>query len=246
MANYFPTEDTFLNIARGLVKDTSSVHKFGAVPSMSTNITGTVWDIDDTIYPWSVWDQGPLIVQVVTTSSGDINKSVVIQGLDENWNFVTETVTTDSSLTPIGNSVTQFRRIFRAYVAGDSLFLDDVAIKKAGTTVAYIPVSNAQTLMSVYTIPAGHTGYLTQGVASIQYGGDATISMMVRYGGELAFRIGHTGEVAGTGMPYSYKFTVPIRLPEKTDIDVRANVRSNNSRVTAAFDLILIKNPIGS
>jgi len=32
-------------------------------------------------------------------------------------------------------------------------------------------------------------------------------------------------------------------MPEKTDIDVRATVRSNNARVTAAFDLILIDNP---
>jgi hypothetical protein len=35
---------------------------------------------------------------------------------------------------------------------------------------------------------------------------------------------------------------VPGKLLEKTDIDVRAAVRTNNSRVTAAFDIILIKN----
>lgn len=246
MATYFPTEDTYLNIARGLVKDTSAVHKFGAVPSMSINNSGTIWDINNTNYPWSSWDAGPLIIQVIPVSSGDIEKSVVVEGLDENWNLISETITTDSSITPIGNSVNQFRRVFRAYAAPNSIFLDDVDIQRAGTTVAYIPVSNAQTLMAVYTIPIGYTGYLTQGTASIQYGGDATISMMVRYGGELSFRIGHTGEVAGTGMPYHYNFTVPIRLPEKTDIDVRCRVRTNNARVTAAFDLILIKTPIGS
>jgi hypothetical protein len=37
-----------------------------------------------------------------------------------------------------------------------------------------------------------------------------------------------------------YKFTCPIMLPSKTDIDVRVKVRSNNPRVTAAFDVILI------
>ena len=80
-----------------------------------------------------------------------------------------------------------------------------------------------------------------QGTASIQYGGDATIDMFVRYFGQTSFRIGHSGEVAGTGMPYHYKFAVPIAIPEKSDIDVRAAVRSNNSRVTAAFDLVLVK-----
>jgi len=31
-------------------------------------------------------------------------------------------------------------------------------------------------------------------------------------------------------------------LPQKTDIDVRASVRTNNAKVTSAFDMILIKN----
>jgi len=31
-------------------------------------------------------------------------------------------------------------------------------------------------------------------------------------------------------------------LPEKTDIDVRASVRTNNALVTAAYDIILIQN----
>ena len=31
-------------------------------------------------------------------------------------------------------------------------------------------------------------------------------------------------------------------VTEKSDIDVRAAVRSNNSRVTSAYDMILIKN----
>ena len=43
MTVYHPTDDLFLNISRGLVRGTSSVHKFGAVNSMSTSTAGTVW-----------------------------------------------------------------------------------------------------------------------------------------------------------------------------------------------------------
>lgn len=32
----------------------------------------------------------------------------------------------------------------------------------------------------------------------------------------------------------------PIELPAKTDIDVRATVRTNNSRVSAVFDIVLL------
>ncbi len=43
-------------IANGQVFNTSFNHKFGAVPSMSQNTTGTIWDKNDTLYPWSAFD----------------------------------------------------------------------------------------------------------------------------------------------------------------------------------------------
>ena len=68
--------------------------------------------------------------------------------------------------------------------------------------------------------------------------------MYIRYFGQDAFRIGHSLEVAGVGGQYLYQFPVPLKIPEKTDIDVRAEVRSNNARVTATFDIILVENEI--
>jgi hypothetical protein len=111
------------------------------------------------------------------------------------------------------------------------------------TEVLRINILKGQTLMAVYTVPAGKTAYLTKGTATCAANADATIDMMVRYGGVGAFRIGHTAEIAGVGGQYTYEFAVPLQMPEKTDIDMRAHVRSNNARVTAAFDLILIDNP---
>ena len=92
------------------------------------------------------------------------------------------------------------------------------------------------------TIPAGKTGYLYQGVMTAQAGADATGNMFVRYFGESAFRIGHTFEISGDGGEYFYSFAFPVKIPEKSDIDVRATVRSNNGRYTAAFDLLLVDN----
>jgi len=46
--------------------------------------------------------------------------------------------------------------------------------------------------------------------------------------------------VSGAGGPYRYPFQFPVAIPEKSDIDVRATVRSNNARITAAFDMLLI------
>jgi len=64
-------ENEFLNIARGTVRGASSIHKFGAVPAMSQNATGTVWDVNDTLYPWTAFDTaGVLTIPAVNASDG--------------------------------------------------------------------------------------------------------------------------------------------------------------------------------
>jgi hypothetical protein len=45
-----------LGVAKGQFDDITHIHKFGAVPAMSQNQTGTIWDVNDTSYPWSAFD----------------------------------------------------------------------------------------------------------------------------------------------------------------------------------------------
>ena len=242
MPNYFPMDDLYLNIARGLVKGTSFVHKFGAVPSVSTNTTGTVWDVNNTIYPWSAWDTAGTIT-VDRANAGDANKQVTVVGLDSNYNAIQETIILTNAT---GNASTNsFIRVFRAFIIDGSTNVGLISIKKEATTVAAITAGKGQTLMAVYTVPAGYTGYLYKGTATAQAGADATGDMFVRYFGQTSFRVGHSFEVDGDGGQYTYDFTVPLPIPAKSDIDVRVTTRSNNGRYTAAFDLILIKDLLG-
>lgn len=243
MANYFPMDNLFLNISRGLVKGTSYVHKFGAVPSMSTNTTGTVWDIGDTIYPWSAWATAGIIT-IDRADVGDANKQVTVVGLDANYDAIEETITLTNAT---GNTSTNsFIRVFRAFVIdGGTVNVGLISIKRNGTTVAAITAGKGQTLMSVYTIPAHYTGYLMKGTCTAQAGADGTGDMFVRYFGQTTFRVGHSFEVSGGGGQYIYEFATPLRIPAKSDIDVRISTRSNNGRYTAAFDLILIKDNLG-
>lgn len=242
MANYFPLDNMFLNISRGLVKGTSFVHKFGAVPAMSTNTTGTIWDVNDTVYPWSAWaTSGAVTVDRASTS--DAGKHITVVGLDANYEPLTEVVTLTN---PTGNASTgSFVRVFRAFVSDGETNEGLISIKRNSTVVASITAGKGQTLMSVYTVPAGHTAYLFKGTASAQAGADGTGDMFVRYFGQTSFRVGHSFEVGGVGGQYTYDFTTPIPIPAKSDIDVRITTRSNNGRYTAAFDLILIEDRLG-
>lgn len=231
-------------VSQGVLDGQTYVHKFGATPAMSINNTGSVWDINDTLYPWTALDT-PAVVNVERNNASDDGLVVTVQGLDSDWNIQEEEIT----ITGADQTGTKlFRRVNRAFVtsATATTNVGDIDIEAGaagGTTVARIGATNGQTLMAVYTIPAGYTGYLHKGVASIQSGGDATGFMYARYNTVgTTFRVAHTFEVVGTGGQYIHEFPFPPALAEKTDIDVRATVRSNNSRFTAAFDILLIEN----
>jgi len=226
-----------LHIARGLVLNTQYEHKFGAVPAMSVATTGTVWDVNDTIYPWSAWDTaGVLTIPAVNAS--DNGATVTVTGLDANYEVISEDFTVSSSGTTTGTKT--FKRAYRAFFTDGTSNVGDINIQRGGTTIARISAGKAQTLMAIYTVPNGYTAYLSKGTMSIEAGGDASGNMYVRYSGQSSFRIGHSFEV-GDGAQYMYDFTVPLAIPAKSDIDVRCSMRTNNSRASAAFDMILIK-----
>ena len=226
-----------LGVAKGQFHNISHVHKFGAVPAMSVNTSGTIWDVNDTLYPWSAFASAGTLA-LTRADAGDADKVVTVVGLDASYNQISEDVTlTDAS----GNTTTQsFIRVYRAYMTTGSN-VGNVSIIRGATTVARINAGKSQTLMAVYTVPAGHSAYLLQGAASCQANADATGDMFIRYFGQESFRVGHSFELSGAGGQYLYPFMVPIRIPQKSDIDIRALVRSNNARVTAAFDILLDK-----
>jgi len=225
-----------LQLARGQIPGHTFVHRQGRVPQMSNNTTGTVWDVNDTTYPWSAWDT-PGTITVSRANAGDADKNVIISGLDADFNPVSTTITLTAAT---GNtSATVFSRIDLVRMNGTSVNVGQVNVLKGATTVGRISAGVGQSLKGTYTVPAGFTAYLTQGAMTIQNGADATGTFLYRIPGDR-FVIGHTFEVASS--EYSYAFTCPFALPEKTDIDVRAAVRTNNALVTAAYDMILIQN----
>lgn len=236
--SYFNLDDNFkLNVTRGKVRGASMIHKFGAVPSMSQTTTGTIWDKNDTVYPWGAFDTAGIITASIANAA-DNGKQVTVLGLDADYNEVSEVFTLSSTATVAGTVV--FKRVFRAYISSGADNVGDINFTKNGNDVLKITAGKAQTLMAIYTIPAGKTGYLYKGVCSAQSNADGTGNMFVRYFGQSAFRIGHTFEVSGSGGLYEYNFEFPIRIPEKSDIDLRITTRANNGRYTAAFDLLLL------
>ena len=228
------------------------IHKFGAVPAMSQDTNGTIWDEDDTVYPWSTIDSnGVLTVTVVepnneaSVSTAHDGDTVEIQGLDGDYNLQTETVTISGSSATTTNN---FKRVFRAKFTNGGSFDPNtkrILIKSGTTTVAKILEDLGQTLMSIYTIPAGYTGYLMRLDVTAQGTATGSFKLFARPDGIGSFQLKHVAEVNGVGGPYQLEYPIPQSFTEKTDIDARMHTRSNNGRYTCTFDILLVDNTAG-
>lgn len=176
-----------------------------------------------------------------------------IRGLDENMAQQEEFVVNNGT-TGVGTAGTYWR-IFRMHTdAAASRNNTNVGIIKAtargdGTVTAQINAGNGQTLMAIYTIPRGKTGYMTQWHVSLNRTGGGTAYADVSLlevpfaslngaGTRLADFIG--ASATGTSAP-PIRFIPPRPFLAETDIIVRvAGVSASNCDISASFDLILV------
>jgi len=232
------SRDAMLDIARGLRPDAFLVHKFGRNNDIDTDSEPeSVWS-GGGLYPWASFDTDQTLY-CLSTDAGDTS-TLTIEGLDDDFGLLTETVTLNG--TSAVTTTNTFRRVFRMFYNGGSENAGTITARVTsgtGTVVAQVDAGLAQTTMAVYTIPAGYTGFLLAGDITVNAFRDIQLQFFVRPFG-APFRIAHMAETRGF---YRYDFVAPSAIPEKSDLDVRiTDVSLSNSRVTANFDLCLIKN----
>lgn len=232
---YYPY---YLQVSRGLIDGHKRVFKFGYNGEIQ-NIEETIWDVGGLYtYPSSA------VTMTATSSSGatDSGIEVTIQGVDTNYAELSETVTLDAAGT--ATTTGSFLRVYRAFVSGSTASAGNITIANGGTTYAYLSVADQQTLMALWTVPAGYTAYLFQldtTAFTIQNNKVATIRMLTRQHNGV-FRTQNKFDLFEGS--YHQDITCPQPIPEKTDIEFRAIADSSNAdlRVAATFDIIYIEN----
>lgn len=231
------TEPFDLQVSRGQVYKHVPLFKYGYNP-LIINVNETIWDAGGLYsYPSSA------LSMTVTSASGatDNGIQVTVIGLDSSWNEVTQTVTLSGTGT--ATLSTALLRVYRAFVSGSTAPTGTIVVANGGTTYAQITAGENQTLMAVYTVPAGKTLYINTG--TVTHGTDTTgaymtVRFMVRaFGG--VFRTSTKVDITGRDLVFPFKY--PLRLPEKTDLEVRAICSKNqNNAVSATFEGVLIDN----
>ena len=228
--------DSYFSIAQGQINGYSLVHVTGYNPDIDLATDETVWSAGG-LYPWSLWNSAR-VVTVVSTSTSDTG-SVVVSGLDANYNSVVEDINFNG--TTSGTGSVQFKRVNSAvYKDSGANNVGTITLTANSTTVGVIEADIGQTLNGIYTVPAGHTAYMLAGDFSVHKAKDAQIRFFIRPFGE-SFRVVHIGEAYQN--TYRYDFVVPVKLTEKTDVDIRATlVETNNTPVATNFSMILVDN----
>jgi len=220
-----------IGIAQGLVSGTSSINKFGYRESIPSSYQ-TIWD-GTADYAYAA---AGTVLAVADDTASDNNGTVEVQGLDQNYALITETLTIGGSA-----SSNQFLRVFRARMITantGSTNVDEIRIKRATTDLAIILAGAGQTLMSLYTIPAGKTGYLIRLQGNIDANNDALFRLISRPLNE-SFNVKGQFGVFASG--FTVEYPIPLVFTEKTDLQIVAKSQ-NNVGGGATFDLILKDN----
>ena len=243
-SSYIWDEAWELNVSRDKVRGAFHVIKFGNND-----------DVDGALE--TIWDGGGLYtylttaatVTVTSTDSDDSEtgtgaRTVTVEGLDTSYNPVSETLTVGGSAGTV-----EFYRVFRAYVATSGSTGSNegtISISSGGTTLAQIrsvgtPTASGlgQTFMSLYTVPAGYTGYIFDwNVSTAKADGD--VFLVKRLSNDGAWRAQDTIHTNINDIERTYKF--PLKIEEKADIEVRALSPTNNMKCAATFCILLVQN----
>ena len=222
-------------LAAGQIHGFTTVNKFGYSDSIAN--LSTIWD-GSNIYTYST-SAG---VVTVSGTTDDDEAIIEVQGLDANYNLITQ----NAQLNGDGNATfaTNMIRIFRARVKepapGETTNAGILNISIAGQLRAKILAGNGQTLMALYTIPAGKTGYLLNLTMSVDKNVDVIYKLISiePIDGRVANLKGQFGTF---GTPIDHNYPIPLKFAEKTDIEVRADA-GNACGGGATFDLILVDN----
>lgn len=227
-----------LQISRGQIPGHYRVHKFGFNEDIDSS-EETIWDRGG-LYAYATSGENLLVSS--TAGASDSGVEITIQGLDANYNQIEEVFTLGSGTYTTTKS---FFRSYRAFVSGSQALTGTLTARGSGAVVRLqILAAEQQTLMCVWTVPAGYTAYLLQkDVTSLtetvtRFG---IFTLVSRTDGGV-FRTHDKHCLRNDHLELTYSF--PLVFPEKTDIEVRCKGSGSpaNMNVSASMDIVYIKN----
>jgi hypothetical protein len=225
------------------------------------NMFGYNADVDTAIE--TVWPEGGVLTRpaaalamTVSSSSADDDaagtgaRTVVIQGLDANYNEVSETVELDGQTAV--TMATEMIRVTYMFVAsaGSGNTAAGTIYVGTGTVTSGVPATIYNTiglgfnasLTCSYTVPAGHTGYVVSGMftAGQASGSQAVTGQLALINSDLIRRVVAISTLNNGVAIYPFEYPVPVL--EKMTVEALAIGSGSNNLVSAKIQIVLIRN----
>lgn len=256
MSTFYPSitserrhEDFALQVARGQIPGHRNVTVFGFSPDVDTTQV-SVWPLPSLIaFPAAALQMTVSSSSANDTSAGTGARTIVVQGLDANYNEVTETVTMNGqTAVTMTNALLRVNYVYVA-TAGSGNSADGDIYVGTGTVTAGVPATvydvikfdYNNTTTGSYTVPAGYTAYVSQGLFSTgQAGGSNAVQGRLLTRGLDNIRRTAAITTINNGVA-NYVFEYPLAVPEKTTIEATAVGSSANNACSSMFILLLVK-----
>lgn len=239
-----------LQVSRGQIPGHRSVTVFGYNPDVDTSRV-TVWPYTGILpLPAAALQMKVSSSSANDTAAGTGARTVFVAGLDANYNEISEIVTLNGQTAVL--TTQSFLHINNAYVAtaGSGLSAAGDIYFGEGTVTAGVPATvydlikfdYNQRITGSYTVPAGYTAYVSQGLFSAgQPGGSAQVSGRLLTIATDGIRRAAAITTVNNGVA-DYVFEYPLQIPEKTTLEATAQGSSNNNEASAMFIVVLVKN----
>lgn len=228
-----------LNVSAGIMTEMANVHKFGSVVT-TNNVYDTVWT-EGGQYQFPDTAE---IVTVVSTSTQDNptgtgSSTVVVQGLDANFDEVQETFELDGT-TGVGGTI-NFLRTHRMFIEYGDTNVGNITASIGSSVTCAIAEDMGQSQVAFYTVPRGKSAFLKQFTATQNKNQENSMRLFQRKpnGGDRPYRVVTELNLYGSNMIKPYSF--PVFFSEKTDLEVRSYTGSNCT-ASAMFDLLVVDN----
>ena len=232
-----------LQVARGQIMGHSTVNIYGVQAAVATSYI-PVWE-NASAYTYPAAAAVMNLVSTVNTGADKTGTSVLIQGLDSAYAVISETLTLNgTTVVPTVKSYLRINNISVSAVTSSTMPTGVITLKDLTNTTTYAQIAAGlgRSQMSIYTVPAGFTLYLSRIDAYTSLNGSSAAYASYRNYSTSSTGVVSLSQQAPFSNIYHAQRVMPRPFTEKTDIQLQAIASTGTAVVSIAAEGYLIQN----
>lgn len=246
-ADNLMTADFLTEVAKGNITGHELVRVVGRNSDIDT-VRETIWAQGGTyVYPAAAAVVSLVSGSSLDTLAGTGAQTITVSGVDASYNELEETVDTNGlvAVTTVG-SFFRVNKVEVATVGSQGSNQGDITATIGASVVASVAVGDNSSLLGLYTVPAGKTGYIFRVSPGAQKGASsgAYVRLLTRISASAPFIIRENFNAHTQSANVSQMLVDAIVCPENTDIQFDAETTSNNTQVSVSAGILLIDNSL--